>query len=154
MQEKTIKLLAENKKARFNYSVEETIECGIELRGTEVKSMKLGKFSFPDAYAQIKNDELWVCGLHITPYDFGNVFNHEPDRIRKLLVHKQEIKKLKRKVEEKGYTLVPLKFYLTRGIVKLELAIAKGKKLFDKREDIKRRDLQREAGREFRSIKL
>ncbi len=154
MEEKAIKLLADNKKARFNYTVEETIECGLELRGTEVKSMKLGKFSFPDAYAQIKNDELWIYGLHITPYDFGNVFNHEPDRIRKLLVHKQEIKKLKRKVEEKGYTLVPLKFYLKRGIVKLELAIAKGKKLFDKREDIKKRDLQREAGREFRSIKL
>jgi SsrA-binding protein len=142
--------LAVNKKAKFNYSVSENLECGIELKGTEVKSMKLGKFSFSDCYAKIDNDELWLIGLHITPYAFGNRFNHDPDRPRKLLVHKQEIKRLKRKVREKGLTLIPLRFYLKRGMVKLELGVGKGKKLVDKREEIKRRDIKRDLEREFR----
>ncbi|MBN1798974.1 MAG: SsrA-binding protein SmpB [Spirochaetales bacterium] len=144
------KTLAVNKKARFNYAVTESLECGIELKGTEVKSVKQGKFSFSDCYAKIDNHELWLIALHITPYTFGNRFNHDPDRPRKLLVHKQEIKRLKRKVQEKGLTLIPLRFYLKRSIVKLELGVCKGKKLVDKREDIKKRDIKRDLERELR----
>ncbi len=144
------KLLADNRRARFNYTISESIECGIELHGTEVKSMKSGKFSFSDAYAIVKNDELWLVGFHISPYPMGNLFNHDPDRPRKLLVHKQEIKRLKRKSEERGLTLVPLNFYLKRGMVKLEIGVGQGKKLYDKRESIKSRELQRDAQREIR----
>jgi SsrA-binding protein len=142
--------LAYNKKARFNYEIVERLECGISLVGTEVKSIKLGKFSFTDAYAQIKENELWLIGFHISTYPFGNLFNHDPDRNRKLLVHKQEIKKLKRKVDEKGFTLVPTRFYLKRGRIKVELGIGRGKKTYDKRQDIKQRDQKRDAEREFR----
>ncbi len=145
-----IKILAVNKKARFNYSIEETFECGLVLVGTEVKSIKEGRFSFADSYALVENDELWLIDLHVTPYIFGNRQNHEPLRKRKLLVHRKEIKRLKRVTDEKGLTLVPLKFYLKRGIVKCELGIAKGKKLFDKRDDIRKRDQKRELEREFR----
>jgi SsrA-binding protein len=144
------KILAVNRKARFNYSVEDTLECGIELQGTEVKSMKERSFSFTDAYAKIDNGEIWLIGLHITPYKFGNIHNHEPNRTRKILVHKQEIKRLSRKVNERGLTLVPLSFYLTRGIVKLELGICRGKRVVDKRQDIKRRDQKRDAERALR----
>lgn len=144
------KVLAVNRKARYNYSVEDTLECGIELRGTEVKSMKERSFSFSDAYGKIDNGELWLVGLHVTPYKFGNIYNHEPDRTRKLLVHKQEIKRLSRKVNERGLTLIPLSFYLSRGMVKLELGICRGKRVVDKREDIKRRDLKRDAERAMR----
>jgi SsrA-binding protein len=147
------KLLADNRKARFNYSVEDKIECGIALHGTEVKSLKSGRFSFSDAYGRIKDDELWLVGFHISPYPFGNMYNHDPDRDRKLLAHKQEIKRLKRKTDERGYTLVPLKFYLKRGMVKLELGVCLGKKLYDKRETIKKRDQQRDAQREMRNIR-
>jgi SsrA-binding protein len=146
----TKKVLAVNRKARFNYAIEDTVDCGIELKGTEVKSMKEGSFSFSDSYAKIENGELWLVGMHITPYRFGNIYNHEPDRTRKLLVHRQEIKRLNRKVRERGLTLVPISFYLSRGLVKLELGICRGKKTFDKREEIKRRDLKREAERELR----
>jgi SsrA-binding protein len=144
------KNLAINKKAKFNYTVEESLECGIELKGTEVKSVKGGKFSFSDCYAKIENEELWLVGLFISPYDFGNRFNHEPSRPRKLLVHKKEIKRLKRKVQEKGLTLVPMRFYLKRSLVKIELSVCKGKKLVDKREEIKKRDIKRDLEREFR----
>lgn len=146
-----IKILADNRRARFQYTIEDTLECGIALQGTEVKSMRNGKFSFSDSYARIISDELILVGFHISPYTFGNLFNHEPDRNRKLLVHKQEIKRLKRKVDEKGYTLVPLKFYLKKGKVKLMLGICKGKQIQDKRESIKKRDQMREAAREFRN---
>jgi SsrA-binding protein len=146
----TKKVLAVNRKARFNYAIEDTVDCGIELKGTEVKSMKEGSFSFSDSHAKIENGELWLVGMHITPYRFGNIYNHEPDRTRKLLVHRQEIKRLNRKVRERGLTLVPISFYLSRGLVKLELGICRGKKTFDKREEIKRRDLKREAERELR----
>ena len=112
--------------------------------------MKERSFSFSDAHAKIDNGELWLVGLHVTPYKFGNIYNHEPDRIRKLLAHKQEIKRLSRKVNERGLTLVPLSFYLTKGMVKLELGICRGKRLVDKRQDIKRRDLKREAERALR----
>lgn len=144
------KKLAVNKKARFNYYVTDSLECGIELKGTEVKSVKAGKFSFSDSYAKIENNELWLVGLHISLYTFGNIHNHDPDRNRKLLAHKQEIKRLKRKIQEKGLTLVPMRFYLMKGLVKVEIGICKGKKIHDKREVIKKRDLKREAQREFK----
>jgi SsrA-binding protein len=144
------KPLAVNRKARYNYTVDDSLECGIELRGTEVKSMKERSFSFSDAYAKIDNGELWLVGLHVTPYKFGNIYNHEPDRTRKLLVHRQEIKRLSRKVNERGLTLVPLSFYLKRGMVKLELGICRGKRMVDKRQDIKRRDQKRDAERALR----
>jgi SsrA-binding protein len=141
--------LADNRKARFNYIVEEKIECGIELRGTEVKSMKTARFSFSDAYARIKDEELWLVGFHISPYPFGGLYNHDPDRVRKLLVHRQEINRLSRKSNERGYTLVPLTFYLKKGIVKLELGVCLGKKSYDKRETIKKRDQMRDTQREL-----
>lgn len=146
-----IKILAENRKARYDYSIIESLECGIELVGTEVKSLKTGRFSFTDSYARIKEGELFLVGFHITPYPFGNLFNHDPDRERRLLVHKQEIKRLKRKTDEKGYTLIPLRIYLKKGYVKLEIGIAVGKKMHDKREAIKERDQKRDLHREMRN---
>ena len=150
MSHEAIKVLSVNKKARFNYSIDETFECGIVLVGTEVKSIKEGRFSFADSYALVENDELWLIDFHVTPYIFGNRNNHDPLRRRKLLVHRKEVKRLKRVTDEKGLTLVPLKLYLKRGIVKCELGIAKGKKLFDKRDDIRKRDQKRELEREYR----
>ena len=144
------KVLAVNRKARYNYAVQDTLECGIELRGTEVKSLKERSFSFSDSYAKIENGELWLVGLHVTPYKFGNIYNHEPDRVRKLLLHRQEIKRLSRKVNERGLTLIPLSFYLIRGMVKLELGICRGKRVVDKRQDIKSRDMKRDAERAMR----
>jgi SsrA-binding protein len=144
------KILALNRKARFDYTVVETLECGMELMGTEVKSMREVHFSFPDGYARIENGELFLVGLHVNVYPQGNVWNHEPDRVRKLLVHKEEIKRLRRQVDEKGLTLVPLSFYLRRGIVKCELGVCKGKRERDKREDIKKRDVKRDVQRELR----
>jgi len=144
------KTLAVNRRARFNYEIDEQLECGIELRGTEVKSVKAGKFSFSDAYGRIRDDELYLVGFHITPYEHGNIHNHEPDRERRLLVHRQEIKWLKRKVDERGFTLVPLRVYLKQGLVKLEMGLGRGKKTVDKRQVIKNRDLDREAEREIR----
>ena len=145
-----IKVLGVNRKARFNYSIEESFECGLVLVGTEVKSIKEGRISFADSYALVQNDELWLIDFHVTQYAFGNRVNHDPLRKRKLLVHKKEIKRLRRIVDEKGLTLVPLKFYLKGGIIKCELGIAKGKKIFDKRDDIRKRDQKRELEREFR----
>jgi len=150
MAHEATKVLAVNKKARFNYSIEETFECGLVLVGTEVKSIKEGRFSFADSYAQVEKGELWLVDFHVTPYEFGNRHNHDPLRRRKLLVHSKEIKRLQRVTDEKGLTLVPLKLYLKRGIVKCELGIAKGKKLFDKRDDIRKRDQKRELEREYR----
>ena len=144
------KIIAENRKARFNYFIEESIECGIALEGTEVKSVKNGSISFPDAFAEIVNNEVFVKGLHISEYSYSSVFNHNPDRVKKLLLHKEEIKRLKRKTEEKGYTLIPIDFYLKNGRVKLTLGICKGKKQFDKRASIKERDFNRDIQREFR----
>ena len=144
------KIIAQNRKARFNYFIEESIECGIALEGTEVKSVKNGSISFPDAFAEIVNNEVFVKGLHISEYSYSSVFNHNPDRVKKLLLHKEEIKRLKRKTEEKGYTLIPIDFYLKNGRVKLTLGICKGKKQFDKRASIKERDVNRDIQREFR----
>jgi SsrA-binding protein len=145
-----VKILATNRRARFTYQVEDTFECGLVLAGTEVKSMRTGKFSFSDAYGRIRNEELWLVGFHISPYDHATTFNHEPERERKLLAHKQEIIRLKRKVDERGFTLVPLKVYLKSGLVKIELGVCRGKKLVDKRNTIKERDQKREADREMR----
>jgi SsrA-binding protein len=150
MEEAGIKIIAVNRKARFNYLIEESFECGIELLGTEVKSVKAGHLSFPDAFADVKDGEVWVRNLHIAEYVYSSLFNHDPDRQKRLLLHKQEIKRIRRKVDEKGYTLVPLKFYLKKGRVKVELALCKGKKFVDKRETIKTRDTERDLRREFR----
>jgi ssrA-binding protein len=144
------KIIAENRQARFNYFIEEKIECGIALEGTEVKSVKNGSISFPDAFAEIINGEVYVKNLHISEYSYSSVFNHNPDRPKKLLLHRTEIKRLERKTEEKGYTLVPLDFYLKNGRVKTTLGLCKGKKLFDKREAIKERDVDRQIQRAFR----
>ncbi|MBQ7612430.1 MAG: SsrA-binding protein SmpB [Spirochaetaceae bacterium] len=144
------KVLAKNKKAYFDYFVEDEIECGICLQGTEVKSMREGRFSFPDSFAEIVNGEVWVRNLLISEYLYGSYFNHEPARLKKLLLHKDEIKRLKRKVDEKGVTLVPLVFYLKGNKVKVTLGLCKGKKLYDKRAVIRERDVARETQREMR----
>ncbi len=145
-----IKILSKNRRAFHEYQVLERYECGIVLQGTEVKSMKAAKFSFVDSYARIKGNELWLVGLHVTPYDFGNINNHEAVHDRKLLVHLEELHKLRRKVDEKGLTLVPLAFYLKGGLVKMELGVCRGKKLHDKRASIKEKDLTRQSDRELR----
>ena len=143
------KIIAENRKARFDYFIEDTYECGIVLEGTEVKSVKNGNISFPDAFAEITNGEVWVKNFHISEYSFSSIFNHNPDRPKKLLLHKDEIKRLTRRVDEKGCTLIPLDFYLKDGRVKVTLAVCKGKKMYDKRAAIKDRDVQRDIQREF-----
>ena len=143
------KIIAENRKARFDYFVEETYECGLELVGTEVKSVKNGNVSFPDAFAEIINNEVFLKNFHISEYVYSSIFNHDPDRPKKLLLRKEEIKRLVRKVEEKGFTLIPLNFYLVKGRVKVTLGVCKGKKQFDKRASIKDRDVQRDIQREF-----
>ena len=143
------KYIAENRKARFDYFIEDTYECGIALQGTEVKSVKNGKISFPDGFAEIINGEVFIKNVHIAEYAFSSIFNHNPDRPKKLLLHKDEIKKIERKVTEKGYTLIPLNFYLKNGRVKVSLGVCKGKKQFDKRATIKQRDVNRDIQREF-----
>lgn len=143
------KYIAENRKARFDYFVDESYECGIELQGTEVKSVKNGNISFPDSFAEIINGQVWLKNFHISEYQFSSIFNHEPDRPKKLLLHKEEIKRLSRKVDEKGYTLIPLNFYLKNGRVKTTLGVCKGKKQYDKRASIKDRDINRDIEREF-----
>ncbi len=143
------KIIAENRKARFNYTIEESLECGIELRGTEVKSVRGGAISFPDSFAEIRDGQVFLRNLHISEYAYSSVFNHDPDRPKRLLLHKAEIKRLQRRTDEKGFALVPLDFYLKNGRVKLTLGVCKGKKLFDKRAAIKERDVNREIQREF-----
>ena len=145
-----VKIIAQNKKARFDYFVEEKYECGVELEGTEVKSVKNGNLSFPDSFAEIINGEVWMRNFHISEYKFSSIFNHDPDRKKKLLLHKEEIKQQQRKIDEKGFTLIPLDVYLKKGRVKITLGVCKGKKQFDKRETIKQRDLDREMSRDFR----
>ncbi|HAH63707.1 MAG TPA: SsrA-binding protein [Treponema sp.] len=144
------KIIAENKKARFNYFIEDSIECGIELQGAEVKSIKAGNLSFSDSFAEILNGEVWIRGLHISEYAFSSAFSPDPDRPKRLLLHRDEIKRLMRKTDEKGYTLIPLDFYLKNGRVKVNLGVCKGKKQFDKRNTIRDRDVERETQREFR----
>jgi SsrA-binding protein len=146
-----IKIIALNRRAHFDYSVEETMECGLQLLGSEVKSMRLGKVSFPDGYAAFEKGELWLRNVHIAEYNFSSIFNHDPDRPRKLLAHAQELKRLARRVNEKGYTLIPLDFHFRKGRVKVELGLCKGKKFADKRNSIKERDVDRDIQREFRN---
>ena len=155
MDKKTeIKTLQTNKKAYFNYEVLEDLEAGMSLEGTEVKSLRAGRFSFTDSYVKIDNGEMWLVGFTIQPYDKGSIFNHEPSRNRRLLVHKQEIKRLRRKVEEKGLTLVPTKVYLKGNLMKMQVSLCRGKALHDKKDAIKERDLNRAAQREARDYKF
>ena len=149
--EEARKIVAQNRKAHFNYIVTDSIECGTALEGSEVKSIKAGNISFGDSFAFIENGEVWLQNFHISEYSFSSVFNHEPDRKKKLLLHKDEIKRLQRKTEEKGFTLVPLEVYLKKGLVKINLGLCKGKKEFDKRAAIKDRDVKRDIAREFRN---
>jgi SsrA-binding protein len=141
------KIIAENRKARHEYHIEDTYEAGLVLKGTEVKSLRQGRVNLKDSYASIKNGEIWVHQLHISPYPFAYYNNHDPLRPRKLLLHRREIDKLYGKVNEQGHTLVPLRIYFKRGKVKLVLALARGKRKHDKREAIRRRDEQRELDR-------
>ncbi|MDR1443875.1 MAG: SsrA-binding protein SmpB [Treponema sp.] len=145
-----IKIIAVNRRARHNYSVEDNLECGIELLGSEVKSFRDGKISFPDAWAEIEGNQVWLRSLRVAENPFSSIFNHDPDRRKRLLLHRDEIKRLRRKVEERGYTLVPLSFYFKDSRVKVDLGICKGKTLYDKRADIRDRDMNRDAEREFR----
>lgn len=150
MAKDTMKLVANNKKAYHDYFIEEKIECGIALHGTEVKSLRMGKCSIKEAFIRIENVEVFVYGMHVSPYEKGNIFNKDPLRVKKLLLHKQEINKLLGKIKEKGYTLVPLQVYFKDGKAKVEIGLARGKKLYDKREDIAKKDARRETEREFK----
>jgi len=145
-----VKIIAQNRKARHDYTIDETYECGIELLGTEVKSFRDGKISFPDAWVEVIKGEIWVHSLKIAENPFSSIFNHDPDRKKRLLLHKEEIKRINRKVEEKGYTLIPLSFYFKKGRVKVEIGLCKGKKAYDKRASIREKDLKRDVAREFR----
>jgi len=147
------RLIADNRKARFNYFIEDEIEAGMVLKGTEVKSLRQGKASLKDSYARIKNGEVYVHNLHISPYPFAYYGNHDPMRVRKLLLHKREIKKLYGKVNEMGFSLIPLRLYFRDGRVKIRLALARGKKKYDKRETIKRRDQKRDLDRARRDYR-
>ena len=144
------KLIANNKKAYHDFFIDETYECGIALHGTEVKSMRMGKCSIKEAFVRIEDGEVFVYGMHVSPYEKGNIFNKDPLRVKKLLLHKYEINKLLGKIKEKGYTLVPLQVYFKDGKVKVELGLARGKKLYDKREAIAKKDQRREAEKEFK----
>ena len=148
--EKGSRLIANNKKAYHDYFIEETYEAGISLHGTEVKSLRMGKCSIKESFVRIENEEVYIYGMHISPYEKGNIFNRDPLRVKKLLLHKSEIRKMKGKIAEKGYTLVPLKVYFNRSLVKVEIGLAKGKKLYDKRQDIAKKDQRREAERDFK----
>jgi len=144
------KLIANNKKAYHDYFIDETYEAGIVLHGTEVKSMRMGKCSVKESFIRIENGEMYVYGMHVSPYEKGNIFNKDPLRVKKLLLHKYEINKMAGKVAEKGYTLVPLQVYFKEGKVKVEIGLARGKKLYDKRADIAKKDMKREAEKEFK----
>lgn len=149
-----IKLIANNKKAYHDYFINDTYEAGISLHGTEVKSLRMGKCSVKEAYLKVENGEMIIYGMHISPYEKGNIFNRDPLRPRKLLLHKYEISKLAGKIQEKGFTLVPTKVYFKDSKVKVEVGLAKGKKLYDKRHDIALKDQKREAQREFKNKNL
>lgn len=146
----TQKLIANNKKAYHDYFIDETYEAGVALHGTEVKSMRMGKCSIKESFIRIENGEVFVYGMHVSPYEKGNIFNKDPLRVKKLLMHKYEINKLAGKIAEKGYTLVPLQVYFKDGKAKVEVGLARGKKLYDKRQDIAKKDQRREAEREFK----
>lgn len=144
------KLIANNKKAYYDYFIEDKYEAGISLHGTEVKSLRMGKCSIKEAYIQIMNGEIYIFGMHISPYEKGNIFNKDPLRIRKLLLHKYEINKIAGQLAQKGYTVVPLRVYFKGSLVKLEIGLARGKKQYDKRQDIAKKDQRREAEKDFK----
>lgn len=146
----TTKLIANNKKAWHDYFIEDKFEAGIELKGTEVKSIRMGRCSIKESFIRVEKDEVFIYGMHVSPYEKGNLFNKDPLRVRKLLLHRSEIKKLVGKMAQKGYTLVPLQVYFKGSLIKVEIALAKGKKLYDKREDIAKKDQRRQAEREFK----
>lgn len=150
MGKESIKLVANNKKAYHDYFIDDKFEAGIELFGTEVKSIRMGKCSVKEAFVKIDKGEVFVYGMHVSPYEKGNIFNKDPLRVRKLLLHRSEIMKLNGKITQKGYTLVPLQVYFKGSLVKVEIGLARGKKLYDKRQDIAKKDAQREAQRDFK----
>ena len=145
-----MKLVANNKKARHDYFIDEKYEAGIELKGTEVKSLRMGKCSVKEAFITINRGEVYIQHMHISPYEKGNIFNRDPLRTRKLLLHKSEIRKLEAQVQAKGYTIMPLRVYLKGSLVKMEIGLARGKKMYDKRQDIAKKDARREAQRDFK----
>ena len=144
------KLIANNKKAYHDYFIEEKYEAGISLAGTEVKSLRMGRCSIKEAFIRIEHDEVFVYNMHISPYEKGNIFNKDPLRVRKLLLHRQEIRKIQGHITQKGYTIVPLSVYFSGSLVKVEIGLAQGKKLDDKRQDIAKKDQRREAERDFK----
>lgn len=144
------KLVTNNKKAYFDYFIEDKWEAGMELYGTEVKSVRMGKASIKESYIKIEKNEVFIYNMHISPYEKGNIFNRDPVRVRKLLLHRSEINKLAGKTVEKGYTIVPLQVYMKNGLVKIEIGLGRGKKLYDKRQDIAKKDQRRENERDFK----
>lgn len=150
MAKETMKLVANNKKAYHDFFIEEKYEAGLVLHGTEVKSLRMGKCSIKEAFIRIEKGEAFIYGMNVSPYEKGNIFNRDPLRVKKLLLHKAEINKLLGAIAEKGYTLVPLQVYFKEGKAKIEIGLARGKKLYDKRQDIARKDLKREHEREFK----
>ena len=152
--EEGTKLIANNKKVYHDYFVDETFECGIELAGTEVKSLRLGQCSIKESFCNIKNGEVFIYGMHVNPYEKGNIFNKDPLRDRKLLLHKSEINKILGKLKEDGYALVPLRVYFRRSLVKVEIGLCRGKKLYDKRADLAKKQQKRELERDFKSANL
>ncbi len=146
----SIKLIENNKKAFHDYFIEDTYEAGISLHGTEVKSLRMGKCSIKESFVRVDRGEVFIYGMHISPYEKGNIFNKDPLRVKKLLLHRFEINKLTGKMKEKGFTLVPLKVYFKGSLVKVEIGLARGKKLYDKRQDIAKKDQRREAEKEFK----
>ena len=150
MAKEGFKLVANNKKAYFDYFIEDKYEAGVALHGTEVKSIRMGKCSIKESYIKIEDGEVFIYGMHISPYEKGNIFNKDPMRVKKLLMHKYEINKIAGKLQQKGLTLVPLQVYLKGSLVKVEVGVARGKKLYDKRQDIAKKDIKREAEKEFK----
>ncbi|MCI8947409.1 MAG: SsrA-binding protein SmpB [Lachnospiraceae bacterium] len=150
MAKEGFKLVANNKKAYHDYFIEEKYEAGLALHGTEVKSLRMGKCSIKEAFVRIEQGEVFVYGMHVSPYEKGNIFNKDPLRVKKLLLHRQEIRRMEGRIAEKGYTLVPLQVYFRDGLAKVEIGLAKGKKLYDKRQDIAKKDQRREAEKEFK----
>jgi len=148
--EENTKLIANNKKARFDYFIEDTFEAGISLHGTEVKSLRAGQCSVKESFIRTENGEMLIYNMHISPYEKGNIFNKDPLRVRKLLLHKYEINKINGNIKQKGYTIVPLKVYFKGSLVKMEIGLARGKKNYDKREDIAKKDQRRDAEKEFK----
>ena len=154
MEKSGVKIAAQNRKAYHDYFVDETFECGIELAGTEVKSLRLGQCSIKESFCNIKNGEVFIYGMHVNPYEKGNIFNKDPLRDRKLLLHKSEINKILGKLKEDGYALVPLRVYFRRSLVKVEIGLCRGKKLYDKRADLAKKQQKRELERDFKGANL